>query len=423
MDSISCTSWGGDYLLFAPDGSLVTPAFLFRDQRLEAGRKQVLSTISPEALYEETGYHPSQASTLFQLAVENPKRLKHAGLVMPIADGFNYLLSDVARAEMSLASTTHLCNPATRSWSGHLLNPLHLPSSVLPQLVPAATELGPLRADIAEETHIEDAKVIASCSHGIAAAVAGLPIAQEEGWAFLLPGKATLLGTQVGAPLLTPAARRMGFSNEIACGGGFYLHKQTIGLSILDECERFWKQTDREIDLDLLSHLAGSVAPFESLIDPADPRFSTPGDMPLKIQAFCKETGQAVPRRPGAIFRCILESLALLYRKSMHELELLTGTRFARLFILGETEHSLLNHFTANALGIPSVVVGADSVATGNIALQMLALGHVKSLGAARDLTRNSFKRETIIPYASAWDAAFDRLVTLSAERSALASQ
>ena len=143
VESISFTSWGGDYLLFAPDGSLITPTFHHNDNRTEAARKNILSSISAEALYDETGVQRLPTSTLFQLGEEFPKRLKRAGHLLPVADGFNYLLSGVAKAERSSASTTQLYNPATNTWSERLVTGLHLPSSLLPQIVPAATELGP----------------------------------------------------------------------------------------------------------------------------------------------------------------------------------------------------------------------------------------------------------------------------------------
>src|SRR6266481_5145137 len=104
VDGISCTSWPGDYLLFDSDGSLMTPAFHHADRRTAAANKKVYSSIDWEALYEETGLQRAPTNTLFQLAAESSKRLKHAAQLLPIADGFNYLLGGVARVEASQAS-------------------------------------------------------------------------------------------------------------------------------------------------------------------------------------------------------------------------------------------------------------------------------------------------------------------------------
>jgi sugar (pentulose or hexulose) kinase len=135
--------------------------------------------------------------------------------------------------------------------------------------------------------------------------------------------------------------------------------------------------------------------------------------MPLKIQAFCRETNQPVPRKPGPIIRCVMESLALQYRKTLREIEELTGQNIARLYLLGGSANALLKHFIANAVRLPLVVVSPEAAATGNIVVQALALGHLQSLEQAREIVRNSSKSETLIPYATAWDTAYDRLTRL----------
>jgi sugar (pentulose or hexulose) kinase len=75
----------------------------------------------------------------------------------------------------------------------------------------------------------------------------------------------------------------------------------------------------------------------------------------------------------------------------------------------------MLNHFTANALGVPAVFASPNAAAIGNVMVQALALGHIKTLEEARDIVRRSFKLEGIVPYASSWDAAYERFLALSA--------
>ena len=413
VDSVSCTSWGKDYLLFQSDGTLLTPAYHFEDARAAEGLKTVLSKIPAETIYEETGATNQPGSTLFQLAAESSKRLKNASQLLPIADGFNCLLAGVPHVEASLAGSTQLYNPATGTWSEPLLKALRLPADLLPSIVSAGTELGPLREDVAKETRLTEARVIASLSHDIAAALAGLPVGPRENWAFLQPGATALLGGPAQAPIINEVSGELGFSNGIGYGGSVFFYKPTVGLSLLDECQRFWEKENRQFESELLTHLAGSSTPFESLIDPTDPQFSEPGDMPLKIQAYCKETEQEVPRKPGPVFRCVLESLALHYRRVLREVAYLTGSDITHLYFLGGAKHNLLNHFTANAMQVPVVVVPEDAVAIGNIVVQALALGHIGSLEEARQIVRRSIKTETITPYATAWNDAYDRFTSL----------
>jgi rhamnulokinase len=411
IQSISCYSEAADYLLFEEDGSLNTPIYHGSDPRGAAEMKSVLDKIPWETIYNETGVQKLPSNTLFQLAAEKSRRLKKAAHLLPIADGFNFLLSGVARAEMSLASTTQLYNPVSRDWSEKLITALKLPAKVFPQIVPAGTKLGALRPEVVKETRLEGTEIVASCSYELAAALAALPVSPGENSIFLRSGPNVLMGTELLAPIISDESRETHFTHTTAFGGSVHFQKPVVGLRILEDCKRYWKEHDRELDDEILKHLATSCPPFESLINPDDPRFQTPEDMPLKIQAFCKETNQNVPRKPGPITRCVLESLALLYRKTLQEIESLTGRRFARLYLFGGSATHMLYHFTANALEIPVVLAPPNAAIIGNVLVQALAQGHLESIDEAREIVRNSFKMETITPHPTVWTEAYDRMV------------
>ena len=410
---VSCDSWGVDYMLFEADGSLITPTYHYRDPRSQAGMKEALAKVPWETIYAETGIQKMPINTLFQLVSEKSKRIGRAHQLLSVADGFNYLLCGAGKCEVSMASTTQLYNPVEKNWSDKLIHGLRLPRQLFPSIVPSGTVLGPLRSEIAQQTGLEDVQVIASCSHDTAAAVAGLP-ASGENWAFLSSGTWSLMGVELREPIINDLSRDLNFTNEIGYGNTVRLLKNIAGLWIVQECRRQWAEKEQDLDYDVMTHLAASAPPFESLINPTDPRFLEPGDMPARIQAYCKETGQTVPRKPGPIIRCVLESLALLYRKTLREIESITGRKVDCLHIVGGgTKNTLLNHFTANALQIPVVIGPAEATAAGNVLVQAMALGHVSSLGEARKIVRDSFNTENIQPHAAAWSAAFERLEKL----------
>lgn len=413
INSVSCHSWGGDFMVFDPDGSLGTPVCRPTESKLAAGMEELFNKVPWETVYGETGVIRQPRDTLFQLTTEKSRQLKHAGLLLPLADGFNHILSGVPRTEMSLAGTTQLFNPQTGTWSERLLAAAKLPAKMLPRLVPPGVSLGILRATIAKEARLDNAQVIAACSHELMATLAGLPVVANENWAFIRHGDWALMGTEIAEPIVNNAARELHFSNQIGVGGSTAFHKRIMGFWILEECERFWKTQDREIDRNVLIHFAGSSQPFESLVDLTDPRFQTPGDMPLKIQEFCRETNQTIPRKPGQITRCILESLAFLHRKTLCEIEAMTGRKISRVFVLDGQQNSVLNHFTANALQLPVVVVPSGSGAAGSLITQAMAQGHVTTLAEARDILSRSIKTKTIAPHTQAWDDAYARLTDL----------
>jgi len=416
MNSLSCSSWGGDYMLFDEKGALMSPSYAYGDARTDGVLNKVLSKIPAPMLFQETGIQETPATTLIQLVAENSRRLRGVGHLLPIGDGFNCLLTGVPRVEMSLASSTQLFNPINNAWSMRLLEDFRLHPRMFPELVPAGTKLGPLRQDLEEQTGLTGLQVVAACSSKMAASIAGLPIGNGETWAFLRPGPYTLIGTETPKPFLDETVHSQGYTNQVGCAGSICLHKHVPGMWILEECQRYWHIKDREVESEHLAHLATSAPPFASIFDPMDPRFLVPGDMPVKIQAFCQETGQEVPRKPGPIYRCILESLALMYRRSLFQLGQLTGQPITRICLFGSSANSLLAHFTANALQVPAVVFSADSSAIGNVLMQALAMGQIKSLNQGRELVRQSFKAHTILPHSALWNAAYARFTKYAEE-------
>ena len=141
-----------------------------------------------------------------------------------------------------------------------------------------------------------------------------------------------------------------------------------------------------------------------------------PGDMPQKIVAYCEETGQPSPETPGQFVRCILESLALLYRVTLEEMEQLTGRTVTHLHIVGGgSQNALLNQFAANATRRRVVAGPAEATAIGNLLIQAIALGNVDSLEAMRGIVRNSFALQTFEALEpESWQGAYQRFLNLT---------
>lgn len=416
VDAISCHSWTGDYLLFHADASFIAPTHHHGDPRTAEGRREVLKKLSWESLYAETGLRDSSRSTLYQLAAEKPKTLKRADHLMPVADGFNYLLGGVPGVEISSAAASQLYNPTTRDWSDRLLNLVGVRAKLLPSLLAAGTRLKPLRPELVQATRLEDTQVVASCSNALAASLVGLPVPEGESWAFLRLGREAVLGTEFGAPFINEASCEARFSHTLGHGGAVYGHLETAGLALLEECRRILAETDPGLDDGALAYLAASAPPLESLINPADPRFATSNDLLAKIQGFCRDTGQTVPRKPGPIVRCLMESLALAQRRALDSLVQLTGREFTQVQLLSDSNNSMLHHFIANALQLPVVVAPAETAAIGNVVVQALAMGRIHSLYEARQLVQQSFKWPSVLPHPAAiWAPAYERFLQLAA--------
>lgn len=433
LTSLSTDSWGVDYVLLDEAGALMPPAFHYRDARTARSVEAVKARVDWKIIFAETGIQFMPLNSIFQLAAETPERLGRAAQLLTIADAFNFLLCGVTRVDASNASTTQLCNPRTRAWSKKLIDAIGLPERMFPPIVPCGTRLGPLKPELARETGLPAIEVIASCSHDTAAAVAAVPCANpiahrpspvaSPDWAYLSSGTWSLLGAELPSPVITDACQELNFTNEIGHGGSVRLLKNIIGLWLVQECRREWERAGQRFDYAALTRLADAAPPFVSLINPADPRFLAPGEMPQKIAAFCRETGQPEPPSPGATIRCALESLALLYRRTLRQLEELLGNKFERLHIVGGgSRNALLNQFTANALQIPVHAGPVEATALGNVAVQAIALGHLPSLAAAREVIRASFAVEVFAPREPAeWErqaARFENLFSTPAPSS-----
>ena len=402
ISGLSTNSWDGDYVLLdAKDQPLQSPSCggngLGQDVTERLLKKLPLSLI-----YAETGIPLMPLHTLFQIEAEHladPALFQRAECFLPIADYLNTRLSGVAACEESLASTTQLYNPQTHAWSPKLLAALDLPGSILPRLVPSGTAFGPLVDELRRHPSLLNTRVVATCSHDKAAAIAAIPARSEQQWAYLYSDARSQFGVELTSPILSSQACEDGFTNEVGLGGSIHFLKNSMGLGIVHECIRAWAADGQNFSEEQLNRMAAENGPAKAHISPGDPRFREPGHMPEKIAAYCRETGQPAPGKPGEFVRVILESLALAHAETLRQLEALTGQEIEVLHIVGRgAKNELLNQLTADTTGLPVIAGPPDAAAIGNILIQALALWHLKSPDHLRSIVSTSFPTQILKP-------------------------
>lgn len=158
---------------------------------------------------------------------------------------------------------------------------------------------------------------------------------------------------------------------------------------------------------------AARVRPFTAVIDPDDPVFLAPGDMPSRIDAALVRTGQPLPDGPGGYVRCVLESLALAHRRTLREAAGLAGRELTRIHLVGGgSRNELLCQWTADATGLPVTAGPAEATALGNVLLQARAHGLVGGLADMRGLVARTQELRHYSPQGdpAEWDRAADRL-------------
>jgi rhamnulokinase len=168
-------------------------------------------------------------------------------------------------------------------------------------------------------------------------------------------------------------------------------------------------------DLDTLLAAAARAPALRAVVNPDDPDFLTPGDMPGRIAHACRRTGQDPPADQAATVRCILDSLALAHRRAIAEVQELSGRHADTVHLVGGgARNSLLCQLTADACGLPVVAGPVEAAALGNVLVQARALGAAPDdLDGMRELLRRTQNLRRFEPARAgirAWDEAARRV-------------
>ena len=227
-------------------------------------------------------------------------------------------------------------------------------------------------------------------------------------------GTWSLVGVELDRPVLTQPSRLANFTNEVGVDGTIRYLRNVMGLWLLQESLRVWEEAGFDVDLDALLAGAADVPALRAVIDPDDPAFLPPGDMPARIAQACRRTGQDPPGGPAETVRCILDSLALAHRRAVRDAQRLADRDVEVVHVVGGgSRNALLCQLTADACGLPVVAGPVEATALGNVLVQARALGAVGGgLDALRDLVRGTERLRRYAPSGSiaAWDAAAGRL-------------
>ncbi|WP_327104911.1 rhamnulokinase [Nonomuraea glycinis] len=378
-ESVGIDSWAIDYGLLDAAGRLIGNPVHYRDARTN----RFTARVDP---YEVTGLQFLQFNTVNQLLTE---RLDQAETMLLIPDLLGYWLTGAIGAERTNVSTTGLYDVTRREWAWDLFDKLNLPHRLFPEI---SSESTPLRADVAEEIGYTTA-VTKVASHDTASAVVAVP-AETGRFAYISCGTWSLVGVELPAPVLTEESRLANFTNEAGIDGTTRYLRNVMGLWILQECLRAWGEPDLE---PLLAE--AETAGTDTVIDPDDPSFLPPGDMPARIAAYCARTGQRAPQGRAQVVRCILQSLALAYQRAVADAVRLSGRPVEVVHLVGGGSlNTLLCRLTADATGLPVVAGPVEAAALGNALVQARARGLVGDLAEMRDLVRRSAGVRTYEP-------------------------
>jgi len=418
--SIGLDTWAVDFALLDERGNLLDNPVHNRDVRTNGMLERVFERVPLSEVYACTGIQLMQINTLYQLyalvLAESPT-LRHAATFLTVADLLNYWLTGRKVVEFTSATCTQCYNPNDKTWAKDILARLGIPTGIWPEVVPPGSIIGNLDVSLPELAHLKTVPVIAVATHDTASAVAAVPSTAKH-FVYISSGTWSLMGTEVQSPVITPDSLKYNFTNEGGVNGTFRLLKNILGMWLVQACQEAWTKAGCDYTHLELIQLAANASPFGPVIDPYpnSPDFRSVSNMPDRIKAFCMRTAQRVPANEGEILRCIFESLALKYRQTLEQLQLITGHDFEVIHIVGGgARNHLLCQMTADATQRLVVAGPIEATTLGNVAVQAIATGELASIEEGRRLIQQSSALTTYRPTTSRdWDDAYRRFQAIA---------
>ena len=411
-ESVAVDSWAVDYGLLDGDGRRLGPVHAYRSARTDGVMDAVCERVGRQRIYDITGIQFLPFNTAYQLvAARDTVDSARAHSLLMVPDLVNHALCGITTNDITNASTTQLLDVGTRSWSDALVAELGLRRDVLPVLHEPGAELGTVRGI---DAAVDGLQVIAAASHDTASAVAGVPLRPDRRGVYISCGTWSLVGCEIEVPITSHEALSANVTNELGVNGTVRLLKNVTGLWLLEECRRTWAAEGRPTAAAELTAAGRAVPGGRSVIDPDDPRFAAPGDMPARIGEYCRETGQPVPESPAELTRTILDSLALTWRTTVATIERVAGFEADLIHLVGGgSSIPLLRELCASACGRPVIAGPAEATVAGNAIVQAIAAGVLADLSEGRRLVERALDLVEVPPRDTLdWNALAARLGT-----------
>lgn len=411
INGIGIDSWNVDFGLLNDRKELVTPMVHYRDKRTKGMMDSAFEVISRKQLYEITGQQFLRQNTLYQLLwlqSMKPVLLEQTSRLLFIAGLIEKRLCGSEAVDFSVASTSQLMDIRRSQWSSEIFDAFGFSRKLMPKIIQAGTRAGSLKQSNIRVLKKYDIDVYTVGSHDTASAVVAVPMTGEN-QAYLSSGTWSLIGIEMPEPVVNQKSFEAGFGNEGGVSGRIRFLKNVMGLWILQQCRYQWQEEGQSFSYERLAKMAEDAKPFCSCLNPDAPSFFEPGQMPRKILSFLQHTGQVTELDKAGIIRLILESLAFRYREVIDRIEEVTGRRIEILNIVGGgANHRLMCQFTANASGRKVIAGPTEATVMGNVIVQAVACGQLKSIEQGRELISYSFPTHIYEPQdTQAWNARY----------------
>jgi len=399
--SVGVTAWGVDVGLLDNNNELLAPIQHYR-AALPDDAESLLHRLGAEELFTRTGVLPQHINTVFRIRTIVDSAGAAAGSegvrALLVPDLWCGLLTGARTAERSIASTTGLVSLRTGTWDMDLLDAVGVDASVLPPVVDNGVVVATLRKELAAKIGASHPwPFVLVASHDTASAV--VAISGRPRTAFVSSGTWSLVGVELAAPIVTSEALAAGFTNEAGLGSTTLFMRNLTGLWLLEQAMRQWEREGKSVTITGLLREAATVGPLRAAFDLSSPELVSSEDVLRTVRMQCTSTGMAPPETPAEVTRCILQSLALTYRRTIDLCEQLTDKPVEEIHMIGGGSlNPLLRQLTADACGRLLRYGPVEATSLGSLAAQAVAVGNLADEADAQTVLQRSSDAGLLTP-------------------------
>ena len=400
IKSMGIDTWGVDFGILDKNGALIANPVNYRDKHRNSMPAKVYKIISARELQNITGCALASYYSLFNLyslKIQDATEFNNAHKLLMMPDLFNYFLTGVAVNEYTDAHTSLMVNPFTAKWEPQILDRLGFPKDIFCEIVQPSSKVGDLQKSVCGELDISPISVIAPVTHDTPSAIAGIPVADKsKNTVFMSIGTWGVNVVELNAPLISDEVFKTGFANEAGAAGKTLLFKNFVGMWLFQQSREKWlKEVEGGLSWDDIMNLAKNTSTIKSFIDVDATEFVlAQTDMPATVREFCKKTGQKIPG-------------------SLMDLEKITGKKIGAMHMVGGgTKDVLLCQWMADATGLPVYAGPTETTSVGNLLMQLLAAGEIKSLDEGRQIALKSASIKNYAPTNTGyWNRIYEDFV------------
>ena len=395
VDSMGICTWGVDFGFLDEQGHLLANPVNYRDDRGRGMLEEIEEDtgLTLQEIYNITGNKFMTLNTLFQLYYDvkyRPHLLEKADALLFTPDLFAYALTGQKYNEYTMASTSQMLDARQKEWAVELLEKLNIPTRLLQPLVMPGQIWGEVSREVQEEVGLGPVPVVAVASHDTASAVCATPLRSRNS-AYLSCGTWSLLGVELTEPLINCESYEHNFTNEGGVEGTIRYLKNIVGLWIIQRLKRKWSQTDPSIGYPEISRAAREADHIACAVDPNHESFIAPFDMEEAVLKYCQERLGQKPKTRGELARAAYNGIVLEYKRAIEGLEKTLNREVDCINLVGGgTQDEFLCQLTADLTGKPVFAGPVEASVTGNILMQLQALGRIQDVAEGRRLVERS---------------------------------